>query len=370
MEKHWLLESVAADGAHVVTPISQFPFHIGRDADNDLSIASAALSRRHAILTQDISAMMRLTDLNSTNGTFVNRTRIEGSCLLKEGDIIHFGSVEFRLRQQSEQHKEKAFQTDSMRTMLISPNAALSEFFVPHEAEFYALLNGQGLAGAAQPIVRAKNREIFAYELLGRAKMPPLPSSPIRLFELATALDKEVELSAAFREYGLRTIAPHIGETPVFVNTHPKETFTDVFFESLKILQQAHPQLKLVVELHETAITDAPQLRALAHRLQSIGVQLAYDDFGAGQARLNELGEIPPGFVKFDIGLVQRINKASERKRRVVSDLVRLVLDLGSVPLAEGIENEEEATICSEMGFTLFQGYLTGRPIPVENFGK
>ncbi|MBN8224202.1 MAG: FHA domain-containing protein, partial [Xanthomonadales bacterium] len=43
-------------------------------------------------------ARTRLTDLNSTNGTFVNRKRIEGSCLLQENDIIHFFTAEFRLR--------------------------------------------------------------------------------------------------------------------------------------------------------------------------------------------------------------------------------------------------------------------------------
>jgi EAL domain-containing protein (putative c-di-GMP-specific phosphodiesterase class I) len=50
----------------------------------------------------------------------------------------------------------------------------------------------------------------------------------------------------------------------------------------------------------------------------------------------------------------------------VISDLVKLVLNLGSVPLAEGIELEEEAQICRDMGFHLIQGHLTGRPIPAD----
>jgi EAL domain-containing protein (putative c-di-GMP-specific phosphodiesterase class I) len=99
--------------------------------------------------------------------------------------------------------------------------------------------------------------------------------------------------------------------------------------------------------------------------LRDIGVRFAYDDFGAGQARLSELGEAPAPFVKFDMGLVHDIHLASERKRRVVRDLVKLVLDLGSVPLAEGIEEEGEAQICREMGFQLIQGFLTGRPLPL-----
>jgi len=41
------------------------------------------------------------------------------------------------------------------------------------------------------------------------------------------------------------------------------------------------------------------------------------------------------------------------------------VLDLGSVPLAEGIETQAEAALCREMGFQLVQGYLTGRPVAI-----
>jgi len=45
---------------------------------------------------------------------------------------------------------------------------------------------------------------------------------------------------------------------------------------------------------------------------------------------------------------------------------VRLVTELGSVPLAEGVETEAEAEVCRLMGFKLVQGYLTGRPVPVD----
>lgn len=44
-----------------------------------------------------------------------------------------------------------------------------------------------------------------------------------------------------------------------------------------------------------------------------------------------------------------------------------MVLATGSVPLAEGVEDEEEAQACVDMGFALIQGYLTGRPIPADS---
>jgi EAL domain-containing protein (putative c-di-GMP-specific phosphodiesterase class I) len=121
--------------------------------------------------------------------------------------------------------------------------------------------------------------------------------------------------------------------------------------------------IKLVLEVHETAVMEVARMRELAARLRDMNISFAYDDFGAGQARLNEIGEVPAEFVKFDMGLIRDIHIASERKQKVVRDLVTLVKGLGSVVLAEGVEVEAEAEVCRQMGFELIQGYLTGRPI-------
>jgi len=108
-------------------------------------------------------------------------------------------------------------------------------------------------------------------------------------------------------------------------------------------------------------------MRELADRLADIGVRFAYDDFGAGQARLNELSEAPPHFVKFDMALVHGLANAGVRKQRLIGDLVRLVIDLGSIALAEGIEEEADAEVCRQMGFRLMQGYLFGKPVPASS---
>lgn len=135
--------------------------------------------------------------------------------------------------------------------------------------------------------------------------------------------------------------------------------------QALERLQAEFPHLPLVVEIHENAVMEVDRMRELAGRLQSMGLQFAYDDFGAGQARLNELCEVPPSFVKFDMGLVRGIHQASERKQKVVADLVRLVHELGAMALAEGVEEAGEMAVCQQMGFELIQGYLTGRPGPI-----
>lgn len=365
MDSQWVIELIGTDGTRLLRQVSPLPFRVGRDPENELVLATPGLSRSHAIITRDISGRLKLTDLNSTNGTYVNRERVDGSCLLRDNDILHFGNAEFRVREQATDGDTLGSDSD-VRTMLVPNGLTLSELFVPNEAEFLQLLDGNGMSGAAQPIVNVADGTVFGYELLGRASHPLLPVLPASLFQMASALDREVDLSRAFRRFGIASIAPRLRGYPLFANTHPKETFSDEFFRSLTELRTEMPGLDLVVEINESAVTDVGTLCEMVARFRDIGVRFAYDDFGTGQARINELGDAPADFVKFDIGLLHDLHLASPRKQRVVRDLVKLVLDLGSVPVAEGIEMQAEAEICRDMGFVLMQGYLTGKPVPAD----
>ena len=364
VELAWFLESIASDGSRVTQPIRTLPFRVGRDAGNELAVDARGLSRRHAEIHSDELGRLKVIDLDSTNGTFVNRERVQGSRFLLANDVIHFGNAEYRLGSESESQFAD-LPADGERTMIVPTGAKLSERFVRHERQFLELLQGNGLSGAVQPIVQARGGELFAYELLGRSTHPDLPASPIHLFHLAQVLDREAELSAAFRHWGIAAAAPRLNGARLFVNTHPNETFTEGLFEELRALRALPDPPNIVIEVHETAVMEVERMKELALQLKGIGVAFAYDDFGAGQARLNELSDVPPDFVKFDMGLVRGIHQAGEGKQRMVRDLVKLVLDLGSVPLAEGIEEEAEAALCRNMGFQLIQGYLTGKPMPV-----
>lgn len=371
LEGSWFLEGVAADGSPMRHVLSAYPCRVGREIDNDLVLQTPGLSRHHAELHLDVSGRLRLIDLDSSNGSFVNRERITGAALLSAGDVLHFATVEFRLQQESDGSSsflKSMIDEEGGRTVLVAADSMLPGHFVPKERQFLELLAGHGLSAAIQPIVLADDRSLFAWELLGRGTHPELPGSPIHLFNLAALMQREAELSAALREYGVRALAGHARrypDTPLFVNTHPKETFEQGFLDSLERLQAEFPHLPLVIEIHENAVMEVDRMRGLAGRLHAMGLQFAYDDFGAGQARLNELCEVPPSFVKFDMGLIHGIHRASERKQKVVADLVRLVHELGSMALAEGVEDQGDIEVCRQMGFELIQGYLTGRPGPI-----
>jgi EAL domain-containing protein (putative c-di-GMP-specific phosphodiesterase class I) len=103
-------------------------------------------------------------------------------------------------------------------------------------------------------------------------------------------------------------------------------------------------------------------MRQLRATLSDLNIGLAYDDFGAGQARLVELAEVRLDYLKFDMKLVQNLDIAPLARHKMVDILVQMVRDLNVRPLAEGIETIGEHEMCRRVGFDCAQGYLYGQP--------
>lgn len=67
-------------------------FRIGRGEQNDIVLTHRSISRSHLEVFIDPEGNIFVTDLNSSNGTFVNGQRISGSIQLKQGDILKLGA--------------------------------------------------------------------------------------------------------------------------------------------------------------------------------------------------------------------------------------------------------------------------------------
>ena len=63
---------------------------IGREASNQIAINDAEISRKHSQLVSQGGKYV-LTDLGSTNGTFVNGQRLTGQHVLQPGEVISLG---------------------------------------------------------------------------------------------------------------------------------------------------------------------------------------------------------------------------------------------------------------------------------------
>lgn len=359
-QAEWSLEGYLDDSEEfrrwMVRPL---PFRVGRNPDMDLCLPYSTISGRHAeLFVRDNTLQLR--DLESTNGTFLNREKISGEASLKDGDILHFSEYEFRL------NRVEPEVTDLSRTVLTHVSSEeLPEQLVVGKREFHQMLKSHAVLPFFQPIVKISGEETMGYEVLGRGDQPGVASVPDELFRIAARFGLEADLSRVFRSRGIQEARKLEGTPKLFVNTHPAELGSPQLLASLKKLRLEEPDLSIVLEIHEAAVTDLNQMRELRNQLTALDMGLAYDDFGAGQARLLELVEVPPDYLKFDLTLIRDLHEAPFPKQKLVETLVKMVGEIGVSCLAEGIEKKEEQQVCVEMGFDFAQGYLFGKPGPL-----
>jgi EAL domain-containing protein (putative c-di-GMP-specific phosphodiesterase class I) len=174
-------------------------------------------------------------------------------------------------------------------------------------------------------------------------------------------------LSRLFRRRTVELVQHRTNLPTLFLNMHPVELSQPGFLESLDELRRMAPLQDLALEIHESCLTRPSALAELGRLLSERNIGLAYDDFGAGQARLLELAEAPPQYLKFDRRLVAGIDNADMRKRQqLLSSLVAMACDLEVKTIAEGIETAAEAEVCGRIGFSHGQGYWFGRPLLVD----
>ena len=179
----------------------------------------------------------------------------------------------------------------------------------------------------------------------------------------------EQTLSAAFRNKGVEEGADFPDNPALFINSHPAElNDSKALLTSLTELRVRHPQQNLTLEIHESAVADISALQSLSADLATLDIGIAFDDFGTGQARLLELTDVSPEFVKFDRVWVKNLHRATQRRLEMVETLTSMVTNMEIATIAEGIESEEEAEACRKLGFDYAQGYHFGRPAPANVF--
>ena len=163
-----------------------------------------------------------------------------------------------------------------------------------------------------------QSEKVLGYELLARSNITGL-ENPGLMFSAAAKLDQECSLSRLVRTEGVKEPQKLASLPLLFVNTHPKEVVNDDLIESLYELRRQAPRLPIVLEIHEGAVSDLASIRKLRDILTTLDMKLAYDDFGAGQARIEELTEVPPDVLKFDMKLIRDIDTASSRRVEMVA---------------------------------------------------
>lgn len=218
------------------------------------------------------------------------------------------------------------------------------------------LVRADELSVVFQPIVAMADGELFAYEALVRCTRREISSPPV-LFERAVSAGCVGRLGRMVREIAV----PLAAGIPLFLNVHPLELEeawlvrpddpiyshdSDVYLEVTESVPLTHFELCQHV-LHEVRVRG--------------GVHLVVDDLGAGYSNLKRIIDLEPRVVKLDRELIVGVDR-SVRQQKLVTNVVRLCVDLNATVVAEGIETASEYDALRDTGVHYGQGFLFARP--------
>jgi EAL domain-containing protein (putative c-di-GMP-specific phosphodiesterase class I) len=121
----------------------------------------------------------------------------------------------------------------------------------------------------------------------------------------------------------------------------------------------------LRLEITETALMDSPGDAArVLGELREFGVKIYLDDFGTGFSSLSHLHKLPVDALKIDRSFVTSLLLPD--RPAIVESILALARTLKTGVVAEGIEDDVQASELERLGCSHAQGFLFSRPLPAE----
>ncbi len=182
----------------------------------------------------------------------------------------------------------------------------------------------------------------------------------------------QMVLETACAQLALWQADPATAGLSLSVNVSARQFRQTDFVERVKgALKHAGAEpLGLKLELTESMMLDGVEgVIAKMQALKELGVGFALDDFGTGYSSLAYLKRLPLDEIKIDQSFVRDALENSND-----ATITRTVLALGQTfglsVIAEGVETTEQRSFLEQHGCKAFQGYLFGRPVPIEELEK
>lgn len=153
------------------------------------------------------------------------------------------------------------------------------------------------------------------------------------------------------------------------VNVSARQFHQDDFVETVlgALSRTGADASRLELELTESLLVeDIGAVAAKMHELRRRGVRFSLDDFGTGFSSLRSLKDLPLHQLKIDQSFVHDLS-TNPNSAAIVRATIALGQSLGLSVIAEGVETPEQFAMLKTLGCTVFQGYLFGRPGPVDD---
>jgi diguanylate cyclase (GGDEF)-like protein len=176
-------------------------------------------------------------------------------------------------------------------------------------------------------------------------------------------LRKAIEDYQRWRNHGLPTMPIAVNVSPLQLRNH---NFVAEIQQAVSVAADAAAGLQL--EITESLIMqDVNHSIVSLLAIRALGVTIAIDDFGTGFSSLNYLAKLPVDTLKIDRSFVTEMVSGTGGLT-LVSVIINLAHELKLNTVAEGVETEEQLRQLRLLGCDEMQGYLFGKPVPVEIF--
>jgi len=252
--------------------------------------------------------------------------------------------------------------------------ASLGELLL--ENDLHGALERDELLMYYQPKVDATTGELVGAEALMRWRHREHGMIPPGRF---IPLAEENGLINAFGEWAIKTVCAQqrawldagLLVVPVAVNIAAHQ-FAQQDLPQLvaqALAEHGLPPQLLELELTESLLMrNAQRASHVLNTLRSMHVHVAIDDFGTGYSSLSYLKHFPVQALKIDRSFVCEITEDGEPVK-LASAIIAMAHELDLQVIAEGVETEAQRAYLQQHGCDQFQGYLFGRPQPVEELG-
>ncbi|MFI3157757.1 MAG: GGDEF domain-containing phosphodiesterase [Methylococcaceae bacterium] len=154
------------------------------------------------------------------------------------------------------------------------------------------------------------------------------------------------------------------------VNVSAKQFRQPGFIAQIQSVVQRHAinPMCLKLELTESLLLeDIEETIATMKALNEMGIQFSLDDFGTGYSSLQYLKRLPINQLKIDQSFVRDIALDNSDKA-IVRTIIAMANSLNMNVIAEGVETEDQLKFLLKNNCAYYQGYLFGRPMPIEQF--
>jgi EAL domain-containing protein (putative c-di-GMP-specific phosphodiesterase class I) len=175
-------------------------------------------------------------------------------------------------------------------------------------------------------------------------------------------------LRAACQQLARFVGSAEMGEKSIAVNLSARQLAHPDFVANVKLILQSTgaPAERLKLEITESMLlSDIDKTIEKLHELSDLGIRLSLDDFGTGYSSLSYLKKLPLSQLKIDQSFIRDLLN-DPVDAAIVRTILQLAKSLGMSVIAEGVEIEGQQKVLSTMGCKLFQGYLFGKPAPME----